>query len=129
MGEAAWRIDDDNEFIDELIVRRMSAHVRVDAVSQHDFWAGLTSDIAEGGIFIATHKLMPMGSVLTVHLELPDGEEPVAIRADVWWTRDYTGDRDVPPGLGLKFLSLDARTEARIRQFCERVREPMLYEA
>lgn len=127
MGEAARKREDDPS-LEDLALPRTSAHVRIDAFSEHNFWAGLSGDAAEGGVFIATHKTLPVGALLVVHVELPNEKQPIVVLADVSWTRPYSRDVDAPPGIGLEFIALDRLAQAKIRWFCGRVREPIFYD-
>lgn len=126
MGEAARKLESDE--LDGLVLPRTSAHVAIDAFSEHNFWAGFSKNVVDGGVFIATHQELPIGALVVVLLQLPSDEEPTAILADVCWTRPFSAELDVPPGIGLKFIALDRTTQAKIRWFQGRVREPIFYE-
>jgi hypothetical protein len=47
---------------------------------------------------------------------------------EVRWSRAYSGDDDVPPGLGIKFVGLDFGSLSAIRKFVMTIREPILFE-
>lgn len=127
MGEAAFRIDDE-ERLDERTVPRTSMHVAIDVYSEHNFWSGLTMNISEGGVFIATQQIMKAGTMLIVDMDLPGEDEPIIALAEVRWSRLWCSDPDAPPGLGLKFVHLCDESLAKIRRFAERVREPMFFD-
>lgn len=79
MGEAAQRIDDQIDYeerLDERIVPRTSVHVAIDIYSEHDFWSGLTMNISEDGVFVATQKILKPGTTLIVDMALPGEDEP-----------------------------------------------------
>ena len=40
--------------------------VEIDIVSDHHFWSGIGLNMSEGGVFIATHHVVPIGSRLRV---------------------------------------------------------------
>ena len=100
----------------------------IDMYSEHNFWSGLTMNMSEGGVFVATHKEVPVGTILVVEMELPGEEQPLVSLAEVRWSRAYNGDSDVPPGLGLQFVDLDDASLARVRRFVDSVRDPLLFE-
>lgn len=127
MGEAAIRLDQE-ERLDERTVPRTSVHVAIDIYSEHNFWSGLTMNVSEGGVFVATHRMIPSGTTIIVDMTLPTEEEPIVALAEVRWTRPWSSDPDVPPGLGLKFVHLSEDSLAKIRRFAERVREPIFFE-
>jgi uncharacterized protein (TIGR02266 family) len=131
MGEAAFRIDDiieDEERLDERTVPRTSMQVSIDVYSEHNFWSGLTMNISEGGVFVATQKEMRPGTMLIVDMKLPSEDEPIIALAEVRWTRSFSSDPDIPAGLGLKFVHLCDESFDKIRRFAERVREPIFFE-
>jgi uncharacterized protein (TIGR02266 family) len=118
MGEAALRLDYDQEIrTDARKSPRVTLDVSVDVTSENNFWTGITSDISEGGLFLATHRVAPIGFVVLLNLTLPEDDEPIVTYAEVRWIRLYTEQSDVPPGLGLKFIGLDSRALAKIRRF------------
>src|SRR5690242_18025634 len=43
---------------------RFPIEVSVDLVSEHNFFAGLSLNVSEGGLFVATHLVRPVGSRL-----------------------------------------------------------------
>jgi uncharacterized protein (TIGR02266 family) len=106
---------------------RAIAYLCIDLCSEHNFWTGLTMNISEGGVFVATHEILSVGSLVALHLELPR-ERRIMVLGEVRWSRAYTGDDDVPPGLGIKFVGLDLESLASIRRFMTTIREPLLFE-
>ena len=112
---------------DERRSPRAIAYLCIDLCSEHNFWTGLTMNISEGGVFVATHVLRPTGSLVGLHLELPNDLRVMTL-GEVRWSRSYTGDDDVPPGLGIKFVGLDLAGLSAIRKFVLTVREPILFE-
>jgi uncharacterized protein (TIGR02266 family) len=128
---AAHKIDqDDVEF--ELRAHRRrapraNAYLCIDLCSQHNFWTGLTMDLSEGGVFVATHEILPVGSLVGLHLELPR-EKRIMTLGEVRWTRAFTNDDDIPPGLGIRFVGLDLASLTAIRRFITTIREPLLFE-
>lgn len=91
----------------------------------HDshFYAGLSQDISEGGLFVATYHYVPVGTPLRLSLELPDGER-VEARGEVRWVREVVLG-DAPPGIGVAFTELPPETRERIARICEQ--HPPLY--
>lgn len=106
---------------------RVNAYLCIDLCSEHNFWTGLTMNISEGGVFVATHHILEVGSLVGLHLELPR-ESRILVLGEVKWTRVYTGNDDVPPGLGIQFVGLDTESVAAIRRFMTTIREPLLFE-
>lgn len=128
---AALKIQPDEDFgvrTNERVSPRAVAYLCIDLCSEHNFWTGLTMNISEGGVFVATHVILKPGSLVGLHLELPNHGARVMTLGEVRWTRAYTGDDDVPPGLGIKFVGLDLAALSAIRKFVMTIREPILFE-
>lgn len=103
-------------------------HVDLDVTvgSDHNFYAGFAENLSAGGVFIATHKLKPVGSKIELTINLPDG---VQIRAtgDVRWIRVFNEHSDTPPGMGVRFNDLADASVALIQKFLAR-RDPLFFD-
>lgn len=105
---------------------RVDLSVEVSLDSEHNFFAGLSENISEGGVFVATHKLRPIGDSVTIELALPGAERPLRAACEVRWVRLYNEESDAPPGLGLMFVDLSDEDAASIRAFVEH-RAPLFW--
>lgn len=110
------------------------AHARYDvelqvglAWSESNFYMGLTENLSEGGLFIATHELRPIGSEVEVSLKLPNHPEPIRTSAIVRWIRVYSKSSDASPGMGVQFAALPPELLEAIRTFLRR-QTPLFYE-
>src|SRR6478735_6647861 len=54
---------------------RFSVDLDVTIGSDHNFYAGFAENLSAGGVFIATHKLKPVGSKIDLSINLPDGAQ------------------------------------------------------
>jgi uncharacterized protein (TIGR02266 family) len=103
-------------------------HVDLDVTvgSDHNFYAGFAENLSAGGVFIATHKLKPVGSKIELTINLPDG---VQIRAtgEVRWIRVFNEQSDTPPGMGVRFNDLAEASVALIQKFLAR-RDPLFFD-
>ena len=105
---------------------RANAFLCIDLCSEHNFWTGLTMNISEGGVFVATYaKLPPLGAILALDLELPGGVR-AECQAQVSWVQEHLGDES-PAGFGAKLLGPSGDLCAMIAQFV-RYREPLVRE-
>ena len=107
---------------------RFPVEVSVDFVSEHNFFTGFSLNVSEGGLFVATHVVRPVGSRLEIRLALPDAPEPLELQTEVRWVRDHNADSESSPGLGLRFMHLSKVDEARIHAFVRRVRDPLFFD-
>lgn len=102
--------------------------VEVSVSSDHNFWSGFTHNLSEGGVFLATPREVPIGSVVQFELRLPNTGTPWLVRGEVRWTRgpDAAGP-DSPPGIGVRFVDLDPALEREITEFIT-ARESYFYD-
>ena len=75
MGEPARKLDQEIG-AEARTAPRASAYVCIDVFSDHNFWTGLSMNISEGGVFIATHHDVPVGTTIVLHMSLPFEEQP-----------------------------------------------------
>jgi len=127
MGDAARKLDYEKA-IDTRTNARASAYVCIDVFSDHNFWTGLTMNMSEGGVFIATHHEVPVGTKIVLHMSLPFEDEPIVTLGEVRWTRPFSNDTDAHPGIGVQFVGLEGPAFEKIRKFVADVREPLFFE-
>jgi uncharacterized protein (TIGR02266 family) len=101
---------------------RLDVALEVSHDSDSNFYLGLTENISEGGVFIATVHIKPVGSRLHLDIALDDGLEPLRITGEVRWSRECS-----PHGIGVRFLDLSKTDKLRIRAFLVR-RDPLFFE-
>lgn len=106
---------------------RMHVELEVSLNGPHTFFSGFAMDMSKGGIFVATHKISPIGTEFTVSLKL--GDEILEIISEVVWIREVdsaliSGEE---PGMGLKFKDLDEKYLDLIAAFLKK-RDPLLYD-
>ncbi len=109
---------------------RFGFEVVVDLTSASGFWMGLSQNLSEGGLFIASANLVPIGENVHVRLDLSDGVgAPFEVDCEVAWHR-LVDDEDsgIRPGMGVRFLYLDASAQARIMTFCRARREAQFFD-
>jgi uncharacterized protein (TIGR02266 family) len=88
-----------------------------------ELFTGLSLDISEGGLFVATYTEIPIGTRLVLCFELPDGSV-VEARGEVRWTRKQSSDSE-RPGIGIAFTELPSAAREQIVALC--ARQPPLY--
>lgn len=108
-------------------LERFAVDLEVTLASEHNFYMGLTENLSEAGLFIATHMLKPIGTVVEMCFKLPDDETPLRVRGEVRWVRAYCEASEVPPGMGMRFVDLETTQAARVRKFLK-TRAPIFYE-
>jgi uncharacterized protein (TIGR02266 family) len=106
---------------------RLCLVVEVTLESESCFYSGLTENISEGGLFVATYDLRPPGTRFSVSLTV-EGMPPIEVTAEVRWVRDSHGacaGHDV--GMGMAFVDLAEDDRATIQAFLD-FRSPLLIE-
>jgi uncharacterized protein (TIGR02266 family) len=107
--------------------RRVDVALHVSMGSESNFFMGLTENISEGGIFIPTHQLKPMGTKLTFALFLPGSDDPVCVEGVVRWVRNWSPAIDAAPGIGVQFEVLSDEDAKRVREFMDQ-RAPLFHD-
>jgi uncharacterized protein (TIGR02266 family) len=122
--------DTSGSFIEKRQSPRVQYQTQVTVTSEHNFYTGLSLDISEGGIFIATHQPLPMGTEVEIEFSIPNFPEAIRAVGRVQWVREFSySTSDVHPGMGVQFLKISPpQAIPAIQTFIKRVREPVLYE-
>ena len=65
-------------------------------------------DINLGGVFLESLDYYKTGTEIELSFSLPRNPKPIKVRGKVIYvmTRELTGDSDLVPGMGVKFLNL-----------------------
>ena len=83
---------------------RYGVDLAVTVNSDHNFYAGFAKNLSEGGIFVATHIVHPVGTQFNLSIHLDDGDTRVVKGVGVVrWIRALDGD--LPAGLGIQFTA------------------------
>lgn len=90
--------------------------------TDHNFYTGLTQDISEGGLFVATHQLRRVGERMRIRFTLPGRPQPIEAEVEVCWIREATPGRtiDGADGMGLRFLEVPEDARAAISGFLKK---------
>lgn len=97
--------------------------VGVTLASDSHVYRGLSGDISEGGLFVATPELLAVGTPVDLQFSLPGVEEPVSLTGEVRWHREtLDAEHGVVPGVGVRFLYLNDEERELIESFLERRR-------
>jgi uncharacterized protein (TIGR02266 family) len=96
--------------------------IELEFAQDSHFFTGLSQDISEGGIFVATYERLPIGTALSLTFETQTG--PVHARGQVRWVRDAE-QGDARPGIGIAFTELTPAAVECIALYCSR--QPPLY--
>lgn len=101
---------------------RKRFEVSIDLHSRSNFYTGITENISEGGVFIATDERLPLGTQVDLAFALPSGEE-IRTHGVVRWIREPSGH--LAGGMGLGFEEVSEEAYLAIRGFLE-IRAPIV---
>jgi uncharacterized protein (TIGR02266 family) len=106
---------------------RHNVELEVTMESETNFYMGLTENLSEGGLFIATHVLKPLGTQIEVSFKLPEAPETIKVTGTVRWLREYSPTSDTSPGMGVRFEHIDQEQVEYIRKFLAS-RDPLFHD-
>ena len=61
-------------------VPRVPTSFRVRYASMDDLVVAYSGNLSRGGLFLKSEELLPVGTVVTITLELPDGGPEIVVR-------------------------------------------------
>ncbi len=106
---------------------RTAMEANVGATTESNFYVGFSGEISEGGVFVATYNVVPIGSLIEVLVTLPGGFE-AKLPGKVRFVRDPMDfSMDSEPGVGVAFEALPEKERELILRFI-RKRPPMFYD-
>jgi uncharacterized protein (TIGR02266 family) len=94
--------------------------------SESNFWVASANNISEGGVFVATRELKPIGSRIELTMRLPEPHGVIWTLGEVRWIRETPAGTDAPLGMGIRFDSLNQEAQDAIHEFLEE-RPPISY--
>ena len=98
----------------------------VDFTSDNNFFNGFSANISDGGLFVATVNLLPLGTEVDLSFSLPSGER-IEAKGVVQWVREVNDQLpDAFPGMGVQFAALNPTAQSAISQFLVQ-RDPLFF--
>lgn len=95
---------------------RLGSEFEVEFLDDTHLISGLTQDISQGGLFVATYHALPIGSQISLAIELPGGR--IEVRGEVRWARAEREALEQRPGFGVAFTELSSEALAALTEFC-----------
>jgi uncharacterized protein (TIGR02266 family) len=97
--------------------QRFQVELELTLQSESTIWIGHAENVSDGGVFVATKELKPIGTEVEMTLKLPGNLLPVWAVGTVCWIRDTSGRSDTPLGMGIQFRLIADDALRRIRDF------------
>lgn len=105
---------------------RVKMQAAVDFNSDDNFFNGFSANISDGGLFVATVNLLPLGTEVDLSFSLPSGER-IEAKGKVQWVREVNDQLiDAFPGMGVQFSALNPEAQSAITQFLVQ-RDPLFF--
>lgn len=105
---------------------RVKMQAAVDFNSDDNFFNGFSANISDGGLFVATVNLLPLGTEVDLSFSLPSGER-IEAKGKVQWVREVNDQLiDAFPGMGVQFSELNPVAQSAISQFLVQ-RDPLFF--
>jgi uncharacterized protein (TIGR02266 family) len=96
---------------------RVKATFRVRYRSMDDLVIAFSTNLSRGGLFLATKKQLPQGSILRLNIELPDGGAEITVPCEVAYVRSADDAQGRSAGMGIKFIDPDEVARRRLEWF------------
>ncbi|HEY3447657.1 MAG TPA: TIGR02266 family protein [Myxococcales bacterium] len=113
---------------DRRRVQRVAMTTDVSLSSESNFYSGFSSDLSDGGLFIATCNVLDCGTEVDLTFTLPTGQA-VSAHGLVRWTREYNdATPEVFPGVGIEFVRMSEEHQKAVHAFVAQ-REPLFWVA
>ncbi len=95
---------------------RVPAHLQISWSTPRDFLVAYADNISKGGVFVVTPDPPPLGEIVELSMQLPDGEAPVKTAAQVIQRIAPEQARHLgrEPGAGLQFVGADDEFRRRL---------------
>jgi uncharacterized protein (TIGR02266 family) len=96
--------------------QRRTCEVHIDLHTDSQFFNGFSTDLSDGGVFVATYTPAPIGTELALEFDLPAGHKVRTVGRVIWVRDEATG---AAPGMGVAFQSLSSDDRDAILAFTE----------
>ncbi len=112
--------------------RRDQSRIPVEAVvgfqTDTNFFTGFSGDVSDGGLFVATWNVQPVGTDVELSFVLPSGRQ-VNAQGKVAWIREppVSLEAEYHPGMGVKLEWISDHDRAAVAEFV-RSRAPIFHD-
>ncbi len=103
-----------------LLETKVSGTVKISFKSESDFFRAYIGNLAKGGLFVKTGKILPVDTLLNVEFSLPNSNQVIHTTGKVVWTRskDKSSEK-IPPGMGIQFIDINPEDEKLLKKYIE----------
>jgi len=123
---------------DRRALPRYEVALQITLFGDHNFYVGLSENLSEGGLFVRTQNVLPIGTPIRMEFTLPTSAAVVAVVGEVRWVRsgnaargEYdnfgSGSDDTQAGMGVQFKEMTPEASAAIAKYVS-IRKPDFFE-
>ena len=107
----------------------LSLKIRYKSATLEDFIERYSTDISRGGVFIKAKKPLAVGTLLKFEFMLQDESMLIHGVGRVVWRRDEAeSDSSNPPGMGIKFIKMDAGSRSVVQRIADDRARPGVFD-
>ena len=99
------------------INQRFQVDLELTLQSESTIWMGHLENVSDGGVFVASKELKPIGTEIEITIKLPGTMLPIWAVGVVCWIRETSGKTDAPLGMGIQFKLIADEALRRIRDY------------
>jgi uncharacterized protein (TIGR02266 family) len=104
---------------------RLHHEIPVAYRSVGSFLTDWATNISHGGLFINTRKPLPVGTAVKILIQLPGEPFPSHLEGKVTRVTEFDNSRNMVPGMGIEFTSLDQVRRDELDRFVQRLRRDL----
>jgi len=97
--------------------QRFQVELELSLQSESTIWIGQAANVSDGGVFVATKELKPIGTEVELTIRLPGNLMPVWTLGVVCWIRETSSNAHAPLGMGIQFRLITDEALRRVRDF------------
>ena len=128
MSKQAKADESARDYSDMRVHERAPFEIAVNMESENNFFAGITDNISEGGVFVATLVPPPRGAIIEMKLTLPGFDQGFSVKGAVCWIRDLAASTEgAPPGCGIRWMEMSRDALLAIHRFVQQ-RDTILFD-
>lgn len=102
--------------------QRFRVSIPVDCSTQDMFLGNRITNISRGGLFLESHKPLPLHSEVEMTFILPELRTAIEAKGRVMWTFDMKkGTMHIVPGSGIRFTEISHEHRSILETYLERL--------
>lgn len=102
---------------------RVHHEVMVGITSEHETFSGWGTNLSAGGVFVNSNHYPPVGTRVSVLLQLP-GHSECKLNGRIAWAQPAGAGVD-EPGMGIEFLDVDEGTRRLVGEMVEKLTQDL----